>query len=122
MIRWNNPAKYHNIPTELDGIKFDSRKEARRYAELKLLERAGKIEGLERQVKYVLIPTQRDAEGNLIEKECSYYADFRYFDTERNALVVEDTKGGTGGGTRTEAYRIKKKLMLYTYGIIIHEI
>lgn len=64
----------------------------------------------------MLIPTQRDSSGNLIEKGCSYYADFVYRDKEGN-LVVEDTKG-----VRTSEYRLKKKLMLQVHGIQITEI
>lgn len=99
-----------------DGQLFDSQKEHHRYFELKLLERAGRIKGLERQVKYVLIPTQKDESGKVIERECSYYADFVYFDCALGVKVVEDSKG-----VRTDAYKIKKKLMLYVHGIRIKE-
>lgn len=91
-----------------DGQVFDSRKEFQRYGILKLLERGGKISCLQRQVKYVLIPKQ----GAM--RECSYVADFVY--REGDQLVVEDCKG-----YRTEAYRIKKKLMLWVHGIEIRE-
>lgn len=94
---------------------YDSRKEHRRANELKLMQRAGLISNLREQVKYVLIPAQRDTEGNLLEKECSYYADFVY---ERGGVtVVEDTKG-----VRTKEYIIKRKLMLHVHGISIVEI
>lgn len=99
-----------------NGQLFDSKKEYQRYFELKILERAGRITGLERQVKYVLIPTQRDKCGKVIEKECSYYADFVYFDCALCEKVVEDVKG-----VRTDAYKIKKKLLLYVHGIRIKE-
>ena len=99
-----------------DGQIFDSKKEYQRYFELKLLERAGRIVGLERQVKYVLIPTQKDKHGKVIERECSYYADFVYFDCALGEKVVEDVKG-----VRTDAYKIKKKLMLKEHGIRIKE-
>jgi len=70
---------------------------------------------LREQVKYVLIPTQRDSYGNLLEKECSYYADFVY---ERDGkTVVEDAKG-----IRTDDYIIKRKLMLFVHGIRIKEV
>lgn len=122
--------KYGNRKTVVNGIEFDSRKEAVRYQELRLLERAGKISGLRLQEKFVLIPSQREAStevyksgpqkgrrkpGKLLEKECSYIADFCY--TENGEIVVEDTKG-----FRTEAYKIKRKLMLERYGIRIREI
>ena len=95
---------------------YDSKKEYRRACLLKALLRSGEIFDLREQVKYVLIPTQRDSSGNLIEKECSYYADFVYRDKGGN-LVVEDTKG-----VRTSEYRLKKKLMLQVHGIQIKEI
>lgn len=122
--------KYGNRKTVVNGIEFDSRKEAVRYQELRLLERAGKISGLRLQEKFVLIPSLREAStevyksgsqkgrrkpGKLLEKECSYIADFCY--TESGETVVEDTKG-----FRTEAYKIKRKLMLERYGIRIREI
>lgn len=94
---------------------YDSRKEHHRANELKLMQRAGLISNLREQVKYVLIPTQRDTGGKLLEKECSYYADFVY---DRNGVtVVEDTKG-----VRTQEYIIKRKLMLHVHGISIVEI
>ena len=99
-----------------DGQVFDSKKEHHRYFELKLLERAGRISDLERQVKYILIPTQKDKSGKVIERECSYYADFKYFDHALGAEVVEDAKG-----VRTDAYKIKKKLMLWVHGIQVKE-
>lgn len=120
-------SKYSNRKTEINGIVFDSAKEARRWQELKLLERAGKIAQLQRQQKFVLIPAQREKDavgkrgqpvkGKLLESECAYYADFCYFDVERMAYIVEDVKG-----VRTPAYVIKRKLMLHKYGIRIKEV
>lgn len=104
------------VKDQTTGEIFDSKVEHRRWCELRLLERAGRITGLERQVKYVLIPTQRDKSGKVIEKECSYYADFVYFDCALGEKVVEDAKG-----VRTDAYKIKKKLMLKEHGIRIKE-
>ena len=102
-------SKYGNIKTiTSDGIKHDSIKEANRWCELKLLERAGKIRHLQRQVKYHLIPKQ---EG---EREVYYIADFVY--QEDGKLVVEDVKG-----KRTKEYIIKRKLMLWIHGIKIKE-
>lgn len=92
-----------------------SEKEHERANQLKLMQRAGLISNLREQVKYVLIPTQRDPAGNLLEKECSYYADFVY--DKDGVSVVEDTKG-----FRTPEYRIKRKLMLRIHGIVIKEI
>lgn len=134
MTRWNYyPAggssrrgnKYGAEKVKLDGETFDSRKEARRWQELKILEKAGKISGLRRQVKFVLIPTQRAVDeigprggrkpGKVLEKECSYVADFVY--TEDGKMVVEDTKG-----VRTKDYIIKRKLMRFVHGIGIREV
>lgn len=106
-------SKYHSTPTEVNGIRFDSKREANRWAELRILERAGKIEKLKRQVKYLLIPSQyRD--GKCIEREASYIADFVYI--KDGHLVVEDCKG-----FRTPEYKIKKKLMLQLYDIRLVE-
>ena len=103
--------------TTVDGEKFDSQKEHQRYVILKLMERAGKIKDLKRQVKFVLIPAQRDASGKLLERECSYVADFVYYDYALRREVVEDAKG-----MKTDVYKIKKKLMLYVHGISIVEV
>lgn len=94
---------------------YDSRKEHRRANELRLLQRAGIISGLQEQVRYELIPAQRDTQGRILERACSYIADFVYTDQHGNT-IVEDTKG-----VRTDVYRIKRKLMLYVHGIKITE-
>ncbi len=109
-------SKYHNKKVMIDGIKFDSKKEANRYQELKLMQRAGIISDLQRQVKYVLIPSQKGDDGRVVERPCTYIADFVYVD-ENGKKVVEDTKG-----YRTSDYKIKRKLMLYTHGVKINEI
>ena len=110
-----NLTKYKNKKITVDGQTFDSKKEANRYQELLLLEKAGAIKNLSRQVKFVLIPSQRDENGKVIERECSYKADFKY--EEGLKTVVEDVKG-----FRTKEYIIKRKLMLYQYGIRIREV
>lgn len=122
--------KYGNRKTTIGGKEFDSKKEAQRYQELQLLQRSGQIQNLQTQVKYVLIPAQREASfevyksgpnkgrrkpGKLLEHECSYIADFCYI--RNGETVVEDAKG-----YRTEVYKIKKKLMLERYGIQIKEV
>jgi hypothetical protein len=113
-MRYN---KYSNIKTKTsDGIEFDSKAEARRWIELKLLERAGEIKDLQRQVKYILIPTQKEGK-KVIERECSYVADFVYTDVKTGKTVVEDTKG-----VKTKEYIIKRKLMLYVHNIKIKEV
>lgn len=106
--------KYGNKKVVVNGIKFDSKKEAARYKELCLLERAGAIQNLKTQVKFVLIPSQK-INGKTVERECAYKADFVY--TKNDEMVVEDTKG-----FKTKDYIIKRKLMLYVHGIKINEI
>lgn len=113
--------KYGNKPVvTIDGERFDSKAEARRCGELLLLQRAGAIRELRRQVRFLLIPSQRDSAGTIV-REVSYVADFVYEEHVpghllRWDLVVEDVKG-----VRTEAYRIKRKLMLQVHGITIRE-
>lgn len=111
-----NWTKYNNKKITVNGQVFDSKKEANRYKELLLLEKAGEIYDLRRQVKFKLIPTQRDeVTGEVVERECSYKADFVY--EEDGKTVVEDVKG-----FRTKEYIIKRKLMLWRYGIRIMEV
>lgn len=121
--------KYHNKKvTTSDGIQHDSQKEARRWCELRLLERAGKITDLQRQVEFELIPAQYEtyerhskkgeklADGmRLVERKCCYLADFVYI--ENGVKVVEDTKG-----VKTKDYIIKRKLMLYVHHVRIKEV
>lgn len=125
---WKNyggTSKYHSKKITLNGITYDSKKECKRHQELLLLEKAGAIQNLQRQVKYVLIPSQREPDttgkrggtvkGKLLERECAYIADFVY--QADGKLIVEDTKG-----VRTTEYIIKRKLMLWVHGIRINEI
>ena len=120
--------KYKSMKCYINGIEFDSRKEARRYQELRLLQRAGVIQNLRLQEKFVLIPSQYEsyerygAKGQelkpgqrLVERECIYIADFVY--EENGKTVVEDTKG-----FKTKDYIIKRKLLLWTHGIKIKEV
>ena len=111
-------SKYHSQKTVVDGITFDSKHEAQRYAELKVLERAGEITDIQLQRTFTLIGTQRDKEGKVIERPVNYKADFVYKD-KNGAMVVEDTKSPA---TRTKDYVIKRKLMLSIYGIRIKEV
>lgn len=102
-------------------------KEYRRYLDLILLEKEGSIKDLQRQVKYILIPAQREPDtvgkrgaikkGKVIEREVAYFADFVYTDTATGETVVEDTKG-----MRTTDYILKRKMMLFFHGIRIKEI
>lgn len=107
-------SKYHSRKVTRDGITFDSMKECKRYQELALLERAGQISDLQRQVKFELIPSQR-VNGKVVERACHYVADFVYI--EDGQKVVEDTKG-----FKTKDYIIKRKLMLHVHGIEIREV
>lgn len=112
-------TKYRSRKITVDGITFDSVKEANRYQELRMLERAGEIRDLQRQVPFVVIPTQRDENGKLIEKEVRYVADFTYIEKGKLTRTVEDVKSEA---TRTREYIIKRKLMLYRNGIRIREV
>lgn len=102
-------SKYKNRKTVIDGIAFDSKKEAARYGELQLLDKAGSIQDLRLQVPFELIPKQAG------ERAARYIADFVY--TENGKTVVEDVKG-----VKTDVYKIKKKLMLAVHGIRIREV
>lgn len=126
-MAWNNRArsKYGAKKVEYNGMVFDSKRECGRYKELEILQQIGAISELRTQVKFVLIPAQREADtvgkrggiikGNLIEREVSYIADFVY--VENDKTVVEDAKG-----MRTPEYILKRKMMLYFYGIRIKEV
>ena len=107
--------KYGNRKPVYKGVKFDSSLEMCRYIYLEGEERKGKITDLCRQVKFVLIPAQRDGNGKLLERECYYLADFMY--TYKGKVVVEDAKG-----VRTDVYKLKKKMMLYFHHIRIVEV
>lgn len=99
-----NTTKFRAKKTEIDGITFDSKAEAERYVELKALEEEGQIVDLQRQVKFLLIPSQIRPDGK-VERSCSYIADFCYW--KNGEYIVEDVKGYP-----TDAYKIKRKLML----------
>lgn len=124
--------KYHNRQVYLpNGERVDSVRELTRYNQLLILEKAGKITNLRRQVKYILVPAQYQEYARysaktgkalksgrkLLERECAYIADFVYFDCALGKEVVEDTKG-----VRTPDYIIKRKLMLWVHGIRVCEV
>lgn len=106
--------KYGNRKVWVDGLLFDSVKEARRWRELCFLEQCGEISDLRRQVPFTLIPAQREGK-RVIERAVTYRADFVY--TENGETVVEDTKG-----FRTKDYILRRKLMLWVHKIKIKEI
>lgn len=100
--------KYHNTKTFINGIKFDSKLEARRYTELKLLEKQGLIKDLILQPAYDLIPSFK--KNNKTYRKTQYIADFSYYDVDLDKTIVEDTKG-----FKTDVYLLKKKLFEYNY-------
>lgn len=108
--------KFNAQRTELDGHSFASKAEARRYAELKLLEKAGQIRGLVLQPKYPLYAYAATATGFVSTVIGHYIADFSYLDRD-NQQVVEDVKG-----MRTAVYRLKKKHFEVQHGMSITEI
>lgn len=132
--RGRSKQKYGNEKVFFDGLEFDSRKEADRYFELKMLQRAGQIQNLELQKKFELIPAQYETVerygkngrrlkdgARCIEQAVTYTADFVY--TENGQTIVEDTKGYRDPASAGYAkFVIKRKLMLYIHGIKIKEI
>lgn len=107
------PKKKHKYGAKkavVDGIPFDSRREARRYQQLRLLERAGQIRDLELQPVFRL----HALGGGEVAK---YIADFRYVDVPTGHTVIEDAKG-----VRTAVYRLKRRLVLAEYGISVREV
>lgn len=121
-------SKYHSKKITVNGITYDSKKEAKRHAELLLLERGGAITGLQRQVRFTLLPAHYEAyerygkdgkrlkDGRrCVERAVFYVADFTY--KQDGELVVEDVKG-----IRTKEYILKRKMLLYFRGIKIREI
>ena len=107
---WVKQNKYGNEKTVVDGITFASRKEASRWQELKMLEKAGDITGLSRQLRIELIPKTR------LYRACYYVADFVYFDKKEKKTIYEDVKGA-----KTEVYKLKKKILYWRHGIEIKE-
>lgn len=107
-------SKYHNRKTVRHGITFDSKHEADRYDELRLLLKAGKIHDLKLQQTYKLVEAQRTPTGAAV-RAVTYIADFVY--TRDGKTIVEDAKG-----FKTKDYIIKKKLMLERFGIWVEEV
>lgn len=104
--------KYRNKPVTVDGQRFDSRKEARRWADLKLLEQAREIFELRTQVRFPL-----EVQGELV---CTYVADFVYREAVTGEVVVEDVK--SEATRKNPAYRIKNKLFRAIHGFEITEV
>ena len=108
-------SKYKNILVQYNGKWFDSKKEMRRFQQLELLQRAGKIKNLCCQVAYELLPTTRI--GGQTQRKTTYTADFVYWDIEKDCEVIEDAKG-----MRTAVYKIKRKLMWEILGKEVREV
>lgn len=112
--------KYHNRKVRVDGITFDSVREAHRWCELKLMEQAGVITRLERQCVFELLPTQYYIDPvsgkTKNERGVKYIADFSYYN-EYGQRVVEDTKG-----MKTKDYVLKRKMLLWFFGIHVVEV
>lgn len=108
MQKMRNYSKYNAKKTNVDGIKFDSKREADRYCELKLLEKSNEIRNLELQPRFLLQDKFKDKQGNT-HRKIEYVADFMYVDKENNK-IVEDVKG-----VLTDVYKIKKKIFLKIY-------
>jgi hypothetical protein len=102
-------SKYNNVKTTVDGITFDSKAEAKYYQNLKLLEMAGEVEGVELQTPFALTVS-----GFLI---CTYRSDFTFTTRKDKKFHVVDCKG-----VRTKDFILKKKLMRAIYGIEIEEV
>ena len=103
-----NNKKYSNEEKVVNGIKFDSKLEAKRYVQLKLLLRAGEITDLRTQVEFELQPSYK--KNNKTIRAIKYVADFVYYDVREGKTIVEDTKG-----FRNDVYKLKKKLFEYKY-------
>ena len=126
-------SKYGNEKTVIDNIKFDSKHEAERYCQLKLLQRAGVIRDLELQKEFILIPAQYKSEERygkngkrlkdkqiLVERKVSYFADFTYIEVESGQMIVEDAKSEI---TRTDkTYILKRKMLRHFYGLEVQEV
>jgi hypothetical protein len=117
-LRTLKPSKYRAIPTQIDGIHFDSKKEARRYAELLMLMRAGEIRDLVCQPEFPLFTAHH--KGGAVHQVGTYTADFRYRKGPTGVLVIEDVKSPA---TRKNAtYRLKKRMTELAYGITVTEV
>lgn len=122
-------SKYRNNKITIGDQTYDSQKEYLRYLDLLGMEKLGEIKDIKRQVKFELIPVQREPDtigprggvhkGKVLENAVNYFADFVYTDLKTGELVVEDTKSDI---TKTKDYIIKRKLMLYIHGIRIREV
>lgn len=112
-IKYQKKHKYNAKPLEFEGFRFDSKKELKRYLELKMLEKAGKIKDLQLQPVFLL---QEGFKRKITHRAITYRADFEYID-EKGNRVVEDVKG-----VETPVFKIKKKLFLKKYRDVIFRV
>lgn len=111
-------SKYGAVKTTVDGVTFASKAEARRYQELRLLEKAGEVTELELQPKFPIYVSINGRSRHMGDKPvCTYVADFRYRFGPTGILMIEDVKG-----MKTPVYRLKKKMVEAQYGVEIIEI
>lgn len=111
------PHKYRAVPTVIDGVRFASKREARRFLELRQLERGGLIANLELQPRYPM-QVMRLSNGEVTDVG-KYTADFAYWDVERGVQVIEDVKSDA---TKTTAYRLRKRIVEAMYDFQITEV
>lgn len=113
-MKWLNESKYHNQKVVVNGITFDSKKEAARWQELRLLEQAGEIVGLNRQLKIEVCPKTK------LHKARYYVCDFVYFDKEKNKTIYEDVKGYKKG-LAYQLFSLKRDILYWRHQIEIIE-
>lgn len=111
--RYRNQSKYRNEPITIDGHRFPSKKEANRYKQLLLLQRAGAISALSLQVPFELQPAFRHPITGKTIRAIHYIADFTYFDSD-GKMHIEDVKGSED--FTTPEFKLKRKMFIYKYG------
>jgi hypothetical protein len=114
-MRWLKENKYHNKKVTVDGLTFDSIKEANRWKELRLMERAGKITGLSRQLRIEIVPKTK------LHRARHYVADFVYFDKEHGKTTYEDVKGYKKG-LAYQMFTLKRDILYWRHGIEVTEV
>lgn len=124
------PSKYRAKPTHLDGVRFDSKKEAQFYGLLQMREKAGEVRNVRRQPWFVLVApvvvggledinAGRIAGMSVVGR---YEADFQYEELQPNGTWVQIVVDVKSSATRTTTYRLKKRMVEATYGITVHEV
>lgn len=113
---YRKPNKYKNQPITIDGHTFPSKREANRYSQLSILQKAGIIRDLKLQEPFEIQPSFKHPETGKTIRAIKYIADFTYIDVKTGRRHIEDTKGFT-----TDTYLLKKKMMLYK-GWVIEEV